>query len=376
MGNRFRLLIPTDTASVVMTCQTVCFVVSLNRQLIFSVWLWIADRVSTILGTGTAGCANGGPNTTTLHSPQSVCTDPLKPNNLYIGDYSSIRYSESGITSLIAGSDKAGYLDGSGVKSQFVSVSCLLCHSAGKKLYAADRNNNRIRLINTETDAVTTIAGDGKAENRDGKGTECSIYYPRHMVFDRSPNSKPETVLLITAVDAIRRFDTETGVVTTLKLNTRIKISPWAMDYTPSGHLIVGCTTTHSLYVINPVSGDVDRLAGTGDYGFADGPGLSAKFHSIYAVQIISERQFAIVSDVSNHRLRRVTLPPHLFIAAGKCVHLLCLERADCHLCCCFRRRCSCCIGCQSVGRKDIACRVREATRRIQSFRSQTAGRP
>ncbi len=178
-------------------------------------------RVSTLIG-GAQGFKNGDSNSTRFNYPTAICTDPLSTNNLFIGDKTSIRYWDTATdqVTLIAGDAKGGYVDGVGVKARFSSIHGLLCHPNGRTLFVCDALNHRIRMVDIASRLVTTIAGDGKTETRDGTGLKCSLHSPQQIVFDRSLNVKPNSVLLITSGSGpIRRFNTETGVLTTLKLN-------------------------------------------------------------------------------------------------------------------------------------------------------------
>ncbi len=104
-------------------------------------------RVSTLLGSE-EGFKIGG-SKSSAQFPSVLCSDPLKPNNLYIGDYSSIRYWDSATDqiTLIAGDEKEGYADGVGSNARFNSITGLLCHPNGKTLFVCDRLNNCIRKV-------------------------------------------------------------------------------------------------------------------------------------------------------------------------------------------------------------------------------------
>ncbi len=165
-------------------------------------------------------------------------------------------------------------------------------------------------MIDLTSRSVTTIAGDGKSETRDGTGLKCSISNPRYLVFDRSPNAKPNLVLLITSERAIRRFDTETGAVTTLK--TSMSLDPVGIVETPSGHLIVTCYLAHAVYSIDPVTAGVTGLVGTGT-----GNGTATqivKLHYPSGLAVVKHEQCVYVTDSNQHQIRRITLPPHMFI--------------------------------------------------------------
>ncbi len=142
----------------------------------------------------------------------------------------------------------------------------------------------------------------------------CSIDNPRQIVFDRSPNVKPNSVLLIASREAIRRFDTETGVMSTLK--TSCEVDAAAMQYTPSGHhLIVSGYNVDRLYSFDVASGAVVAISTTA--GFADGPGTAAAFDIVRGLAIVEHEQCVYTCDYQNNRIRRITLPPQLFIASA-----------------------------------------------------------
>ncbi len=275
-------------------------------------------RVSTLLGTS-QGFKNGDSKSTQLSSPYALCTDPLKPNNLFIGDRPSIRYWDTATdqVSLIAGDTTEGYADGVGPNARFKDVAGLVCHPNGKTLYLSDHQNDRIRMVDLTTRSVTTIAGDGKAATRDGTGVNCSLYRPREIVFDRSPNVKPNSVLLIASYEFVRRFDITTGVVATLKFENST-LNSLALVYTAGGHLIASCWATESMYSIDPLTSGLVRLAGSGIRGFADGEAAKAAFSGITGLVVIDREQCVFACDYWNQRIRRITLPPQFFAGPAK----------------------------------------------------------
>ncbi len=101
-------------------------------------------RVSTLLfGAGVQnallfaaeGFKTGHSKNAGFRYPYALCTDPLKPNNLFIGDTSSIRYWDSATdqVTLIAGDGEGGYADGVGSNARFFGITGLLCHPNGKR---------------------------------------------------------------------------------------------------------------------------------------------------------------------------------------------------------------------------------------------------
>ncbi len=166
--------------------------------------------VSTYVGSGQGALRNGQRLESSLHYPLSVCADPLKPNCYFIGDLSSIRYCDGETVSLIAGG-KPGYKEGVGGDAMMYHVYSLLCTSDAQTLYFSDGSNYRLRCVDIKKQAVTTVCGDGTNGCRDGVGLNAPGGAVRHICFDRSPNTKPESAIFIASFHGVRRFDIATG---------------------------------------------------------------------------------------------------------------------------------------------------------------------
>ncbi len=293
-------------------------------------------RVSTLLGTGAKGFENGDSKSAAFQFPYSLCADPLKRNNLYIGDYTSIRYWDSATdqVTLIAGDEKGGFVDGVGSNARFCQIAGLLCHPNGKTLFVCDSENHRIRKVDLTSRTVTTIAGDGKHDGRDGSGMNCSIFAPQQLGFDRSANVTSNSVLFITSFLAIRRFDISTGILTTLfdgptyctrkglainemMFDSLRQFSPCGLVNTPSGHLIVSCNTTSSLFLIDPSvpAPELIRVAGAGKDDFGIEPIITREFGDVHGLVVAGSDRCLYVSDSWTATISRITLPAQLFVA-------------------------------------------------------------
>ncbi len=253
----------------------------------------------------------------TVNDPRSVCADPRNPQCYWVGDLTSIRYCDGKSITLLAGGEKAGYQDGTAENALFDTVEGMACTQNGDKLFVTDCGNNRIRMVDTKTGEVKSIAGNG---NRyDGIGLDARIYQPRNLLFDHSPTAKPASILFCTSAGGICRFDIETGSLSTLALNLAVA-NPYGIDRTPTGHLVVSSINTSSIYCVDPSTGDVRLLTGPGTVasGFVDGPNQQARFHSPRSIVVIDTERCAYVTDFLNGCIRRVTLPLDLFCVAGR----------------------------------------------------------
>ncbi len=260
-----------------------------------------------------------------------MCVDPINPGCYFAGDSTSIRYCTPDTVTLFAGDESTGFADGVGSAARFDGVADLLCTANGEKLYAADCGNIRIRLVDTKTQAVTTLAGNGaepfdytSPASRQGR-----IYKPYKFTFDRSRATKPESVLYYRSGHLICRFEIQTGATAVIDLdgidetcdrNTSRSFYPFTADCTPSGHLIVTCANTNGVYAIDPVTCKAELLVSKNDPGFdvrgrqmVDGSGDVARCGWMWDLVVVDSDQCAYIIDRSFRLLRHMTLPARFF---------------------------------------------------------------
>ncbi len=279
--------------------------------------------VVTITGAK-KGFRNGDLNSAAFNGLRSICTDPRNPQRYWVGDDTSIRYCDGKTITLLAGGEETGYQDGTGENARFNFVYGMACTQNGDKLYVADNLNNRIRMVDTETGQVKTVAGNGQPESKDGIGLDASTKHPGKVLFYRSSTIKPDSVLFFTSADGrLRRLDIESGKLSTVKLMSSVVTGPHGIDCTPSGHLLVSCIGTHSIYSINPLTGEAELLVGSGGShakGFSDGSGQTARFNWPSDLVVNDRETCVFVADQYNNRIRRVQLPSRLFVSEQKTV--------------------------------------------------------
>ncbi len=236
---------------------------------------------------------------------RSICLDPINPGCYYVGDLTSIRYCTPDTVELIAGAEAAGFADGAGAAVRFNYVFGLVATSDGKKLYAADHLNHRIRSIDTTTRTVTTIAGTRTSGAVDGLPPFATLSFPSKLCFDRS-----RTALFITSISDIRRFEFGTGRLSTIWTNSdpTFKFFPSGIAITGSGHLIVGSMESSCVCSFDPDSGNFDILAGRGGGG-----GARERKSAASDLAVVEHERCAYVADNRSSCVRRITLPDSLF---------------------------------------------------------------
>jgi DNA-binding beta-propeller fold protein YncE len=221
-----------------------------------------ARIVETVAGTGkqAAWSGEGGEATSIeLNSPWDVA---LRPGILIIAMAGS---HQLWVVDLIngqaypyAGSGHEARQDGSVSEAAFAQPSGLTLD--GDRLYVADAESNVIRLLALPPEnEVTTLAGGDLFEFGDVDD-----------VGDRA------------------RFQHPLGVAV------------------HGGLVYVADTYNHKIRVLDPVTGRVTTLAGTGESGLADGPAGSARFAEPGGLSAARGRLF--VADTNNHAIRTVDL--------------------------------------------------------------------
>ena len=237
----------------------------------------IDGTISTIAGTGESGFAgDGGPGTAAeLSYPTSVAV--ATDGTLYIADTHNHRVRKlatDGTITTVAGSGAVGY-SGDGGPSALARLNSPrgVAVSGEGKLYIVDRENRRIRMVDTDG-LITTVAGTGSSGFNGDRGN---------------------------AAQATLR-------------------APYGVAVDSQGNLYVADTFNHRVRKVTP-EGSIDTVAGGALFGFSgDGwPAGQATLHYPLGVAVDIAGNLYI-ADSFNHRIRQVwasadTEPtPNLFL--------------------------------------------------------------
>lgn len=258
--------------------------------------LFIADRdnhrirrvsatdgtISTAAGTGTAGFSGDGDQATAaqLASPAAVA---VGGGRLFVADTGNRRVravGPDGTISTVAGNGTFGFRGDGGpaAKSQIFSPFGVTVGPDGDT-YVADTVNHRIRRVDAETGAISTVAGSG---------TQCP------------PAGQPPGAPTPACGDG--------GPATEAQLSR-----PFDVAVDPDGNVLFIDNNLRRVRRVDATSGQIDTIAGTGQAGFVDGPGASAQFNEPQGLGIDPAGTRLLVAEPANNRLREVDLTSAAF---------------------------------------------------------------
>jgi len=272
-----------------------------------------SGSASIFAGTGSASFGgDGGPaNQAALRDPHSLLIGPQ--GDMYIADTLNHRIREvnmkTGVITTIAGTGEAGYSGDGGpaAKASFNGAFGIALTRSGDKLYVADLNNRRIRMIVLKTGIITTIAGNG-TDGIPGDGAvaaQSPLQDPRAVAVD----SKGNVYILERRGNALRVVD-KSG-----KIRTLIKPGSITPDMNGPKHLcvdrqdnvIIADAENHLVRKYSPADGTTVTIAGTGQKGDHVEPGdpLKTQLNRPHGVYVDKSGELYI-TDSYNHRILKM----------------------------------------------------------------------
>lgn len=174
-----------------------------------------ASPVVNVIGTGDAGNAEGAVNLCQFSNPSGVAIG--NDGSVYIADTNNnaIRILDynTQLVSTFAGGNGTGFADGTADVATFYNPRGVALDSAGN-VFVADSGNNAIRRIDRLTLQVVFFAGSTASGLADGAGTTARFNNPTQIAIDLQDN----IYVADTGNNAIRNISSN-GVVTTIAGN-------------------------------------------------------------------------------------------------------------------------------------------------------------
>lgn len=269
--------------------------------------------ITLFAGTGEQGYGgDGGPaDQAKFNEPHSLY---IKSNQMYVADTRNNRVRKvdlkSKVITTIAGTGVAGYSGDGGpaTEAQFSATYDLALDEKSSRLYIADLNNRRIRLVDLKTGIVRTIAGTGVqgVPQNGAKAAESPLVDPRAVVLDQQGNlyilSRRGNALRVVSKDGIIRTLVGPGDVIP-DLN-----GPKHLCVDLQGSVVIADTENHLIRKYSPRDGKLATIVGTGEKGDRIDPvdPLKTQLNRPHGVSI--DRSGALyISDSYNHRILRLT---------------------------------------------------------------------
>lgn len=266
--------------------------------------------VTNFAGSGATGSEDGNGENASFNKPWGITID--SQNNLFVTDYGNHiirKITPTGAVTTVAGlAGTTGNIDGPRTAARFTFPSGIAIDS-GDRLFIADSNNHKIRMIKPNNGEVVTFAGTTSG-NTDGT-SDAKFKRPFGIVIDSEDN------LFVADTDNYRiRKITPNGVVTTFAgsetgdidgIGTEAKFSTiWGIAIDIHNNLFIPDNGNNKIKTITP-SGLVTTISGTGVTGYLEGVGANALFNRPYGMAVDSQNNLIVV-DTYNHRIRKITL--------------------------------------------------------------------
>jgi DNA-binding beta-propeller fold protein YncE len=280
-------------------------------------------RLHTVAGTGEKGYAgDDGPATKArFNSMHSLAV--ASNGDIYLADTWNNRVrkidARSGKIVTVAGTGEKGF-DGDGgpaVSARFGGIYCLALDAKSEKLYLADLDNRRIRVVNLRSGIVETVAGNGeRGIPKDGaEAKKAPLVDPRAVAVD----AKGNIYILERAGHALRVVDAE-GKIRTVAGSGKKGFSgddgdarraefngPKHLCVDGEGNVWIADTENHVIRKYLPREGKIVRVAGSGRMGSAglNGSPLEAELNRPHGVHV-RPNGTVYIADSGNDRIVKI----------------------------------------------------------------------
>jgi DNA-binding beta-propeller fold protein YncE len=279
--------------------------------------------VTTLAGTGAKGHDGDGGSAAkaTFNGMHNLAIGP--DGSVFVADTwnNCVRRidTKTGIVAPVAGTGQKGFSGDGGLatKAEFGGIYCASLNPDATKLYLADLDNRRIRVVDLKTGLVTTVAGNGqKGVPADGSlAANSPLVDPRAVAVDRSGHvyvlERGGHALRVVSPDGTIRTVVGTGKAGLSgdggEARQATLSGPKHLCIDHDGTVLIADTENHVVRRFSPATGQIDRVAGIGRKGTAGvgGDPLQIEMNQPHGVYVHPSGTLYI-TDSSNHRILRI----------------------------------------------------------------------
>jgi len=285
--------------------------------------------LATFAGTGEPGSAAPA-STQALRTSLGVLMDvAVLGNNRYVADSSNhriLKIDAANRMSVIAGTGSPGFSGdfGPATAAELNGPSGVAVDPGGN-VYVADSGNNRVRMI-MATGGILTIAGTGfPAFSGDGGPSYlASLNYPVGLEVHGS-----FLVIADTGNRRVRMIGPDGNIMTVAGNGTDGSTGdgmlaglaslslPTGVVIDSLGRLLISDFGAHKVRAVNPVTGIISTIAGTGVAGSGgdNGPATAATLNGPFGID--ARAGHIVVVELLGHRVRRIDAGGTIFTLAG-----------------------------------------------------------
>ena len=270
------------------------------------------STTNIIAGNKNATFTGDGGNalSASLNKPFGIVYDSSR--NLYIADSINQRIrkiSQDGIINTIAGNGSQGYSgdNGDALLASFNYPTDLQIKD--NNLYILDTNNNAIRLLDLNTNIISTFINNSSNPTPD-------LFQPQSMCFDVT---KSFLYVANTFRNKIIKIDINTKFISNIAgdgtsgfldniISTSCKLnSPYGVAVDSYNNIYIADTRNNRIRYINSTNNKIYTIAGTGTIGFSGDNGLPLNAKLFNPIYLIVDNNYNIIfSDSRNNRIRKI----------------------------------------------------------------------
>jgi DNA-binding beta-propeller fold protein YncE len=284
----------------------------------------LTGTIETVAGDGTKGFAGDGAlaRHAQLNEPYGVVLDAA--GNLYFVDRLNRRVrrvdAASGKITTVAGNGSKAYSGDGGPAPEagLVEPNGVALSRDGRVMYIADVAGHRIRRVNLVSGKIDTFAGTGRGRHDGDGGPAAKASIAGARAVDVGPDGS--VYILEREGNRLRIVDSGSGTIKTIAGTGAKGYSgdggpaldatfngPKELAVAPSGDILIVDTENHVIRRIDAASGRIQTVAGCGRVGGDGdmGPARSARLDRPHGVVAGADGRFWI-GDTNNHRIRVV----------------------------------------------------------------------